>query len=345
MITMDETNIEHSGDFIPVTTDEGRLRQLVDYLEEHVTAFSEAPSMEPPESEIQAGRDRVNDVLARRDDSVVHAAMLVLGAGVNHMLPMVAYLRPETSWEDIALQAGGHITTATVFTPSQPTGACVIALHGGPWWAGDGVARENIFSPDCAALAERSGAIVVDLDYRLGPEHSTDAAVIDIREALVWARSHEGIDQNKVVLWANDASAQPALAAAPEAALFAVTNPVLPSGGVTADSLSHIQALHVQTGTHDVVTSGAAELLRAAEQKGIPATSESFLSTHEVIPPAERRKRLTDLARVILESTGTSRELPADPVGDYDKESIDRENAELRESGAGIMPEIPDRLK
>lgn len=342
---MDETNIEHSGDFIPVTTDEGRLRQLVDYLEEHVTAFSEAPSMEPPEEEIQAARDRVNDVLARRDDGVVHAAMLVLGAGVNHMLPMVAYLRPETSWEDIALQAGGHITTATVFTPSEPTGACVIALHGGPWWAGDGVARENIFSPDCAALAERSGAIVVDLDYRLGPEHSTDAAVIDILEALTWAKSHQGIDSDKIVLWANDASAQPALAADPEVALFAVTNPVLPGADVTADRLSRIGAVHVQTGTHDSVTSGGTELVAAAEEKAIPASAESFLSTHEVIPPAERRRRLTELARRILESTGTSRELAADPVGDYDKDAIDRDNEELRESGAGIMPEIPDHLK
>lgn len=342
---MNERNIEHSGDFIPVTTDEGRLRQLVDYLEEHVTVFSEAPAMEPPETDVQAARDRVNDVLARRDDSVVHAAMLVLGAGVNHMLPMVAYLRPETSWEDIALQAGEHITTATVFTPSEPTGACVIALHGGPWWAGDGVARENTFSPDCAALAERSGAVVVDLDYRLGPEHSMDATVVDILEALTWARSHQGIDPDKIVLWANDSSVRPALAADPEVALFAVTNPVLPDADITADRLSHIQSVYVQTGTHDVVTTGGDALLAAAEAKGIPASAAEFLSTHEVIPPAERRKRLTELARAVVESTGTSRDIAADPVGDYDKDVIDRENEELRESGAGVMPEIPDHLK
>lgn len=351
---MSDSSQEHSGDFIPVTTDEGRLRQLVDYLEEHVSSFSDVPSTEPPEgasaAEVQEAREALNDALARRDDAVVHAAMLVLGAAVNHTLPMVAYVRPETSWEDIVL--GENLTTATVFTPSEPTGACVVALHGGPWWAGDGVARENVFSPDCAALAERSGAVVVDVDYRLAPEHSLPDAVADINAALSWTRGQAGIDTDKIVLWANDASAETALTAVgegEEVALLALTNPV--TGGsvfdrsVASGNLAQGGALslYVQSGSHDTVAVDVPELVAAAENAEIPVSTDSYLATHDVIPPAERRRRLTDLARTILEATGTEREIAPDAVGDYDKEAIDRGNEESW--GTGVMPDIPDRLK
>jgi acetyl esterase len=53
----------------------------------------------------------------------------------------------------------------------------------------------------CARLAERSGAIVVAVDYRLAPEHKFPAAVDDCLAAYRWLRAHAaelGADSRRV---------------------------------------------------------------------------------------------------------------------------------------------------
>ena len=58
----------------------------------------------------------------------------------------------------------------------------VVYLHGGGWVIGslDG------FDPLCRALANRSGALVASVDYRLAPEHPFPAAPEDARAAVRW---------------------------------------------------------------------------------------------------------------------------------------------------------------
>jgi acetyl esterase len=58
----------------------------------------------------------------------------------------------------------------------------VVYLHGGGWVIGslDG------FDPLCRALANRSGAIVASVEYRLAPEHPFPAAPEDARAAVRW---------------------------------------------------------------------------------------------------------------------------------------------------------------
>src|SRR5699024_4630127 len=73
-----------------------------------------------------------------------------------------------------------------VFVPTEPTGAVVVAAHGGAWWMGDGTSRDGVFGPDCAALAQRSGAVVVDVDFRLAPEHPMPAAAEDLAAVVRW---------------------------------------------------------------------------------------------------------------------------------------------------------------
>jgi acetyl esterase len=59
----------------------------------------------------------------------------------------------------------------------------LVYYHGGGWVIGN---RDTHDVP-CRALANRSGAVVVSVDYRLAPEHRFPAAVDDAYAAAVWA--------------------------------------------------------------------------------------------------------------------------------------------------------------
>jgi acetyl esterase len=67
--------------------------------------------------------------------------------------------------------------------PPRPV---VAYFHGGGWVQGDLETHHGL----CARLAQRSGALVVSVDYRLAPEHKFPAAVDDCVAAYRWLRSH-----------------------------------------------------------------------------------------------------------------------------------------------------------
>lgn len=206
-----------SEGFTPVTTDEGKLRQLVEYLEEHVPAYADTVAIpwEGTADEIAAARATANDRAARMPDHIVHASMLVLGAGVDHTLPFVAYGGSSASFSDGVVAGVAGDVPVRVFVPTEPTGAVVVAAHGGAWWMGDGTSRDCAFGPDCAALAQRSGAVVVDVDFRLAPEHPMPAAAEDLAAVVRWVAAQAAapagerdrvlsdapVDASKIVLW------------------------------------------------------------------------------------------------------------------------------------------------
>ena len=83
---------------------------------------------------------------------------------------------------------GGEIPVR-VYTPTDPAQSAsgslplTVFYHGGGWVIGsldthDGVTR---------AFAEKSGSIVVSVDYRLAPEHRFPSAVEDAEAAYLWA--------------------------------------------------------------------------------------------------------------------------------------------------------------
>lgn len=75
----------------------------------------------------------------------------------------------------------------------------VVYLHGGGWVAGSIVSHD----PVCRALAARTPAVVVSVDYRLAPEHRFPAAAEDAWTATRWvsARAPElGIDPARLVV-------------------------------------------------------------------------------------------------------------------------------------------------
>jgi acetyl esterase len=62
----------------------------------------------------------------------------------------------------------------------------VVYFHGGGWVIGD----LDTHDPVCRALTNRSGCLVVSIDYRLAPEHPYPAAVDDAYAATAWIAEH-----------------------------------------------------------------------------------------------------------------------------------------------------------
>jgi acetyl esterase len=85
----------------------------------------------------------------------------------------------------------------------RPDGAeplpAIVYLHGGGWVVGSIESHD----PLCRALAARTPAVVVSVDYRLAPEHPFPAAVDDAWTATRWVAEHAselGADPAAVVV-------------------------------------------------------------------------------------------------------------------------------------------------
>lgn len=70
-----------------------------------------------------------------------------------------------------------------VYRPAAGTLALLVYFHGGGWVLGSRDTHDRI----CRALANRTHAVVVSVDYRLAPEHRFPAAAEDAYAATVWA--------------------------------------------------------------------------------------------------------------------------------------------------------------
>src|SRR5262245_29341788 len=91
--------------------------------------------------------------------------------------------------EDIQIPGPAGPIAARVYDPADaktPPRPVVAYYHGGGWVQGDLETHHGL----CARLAERAGALVVAIDYRLAPENKFPAAVEDSFAAYRWLRAH-----------------------------------------------------------------------------------------------------------------------------------------------------------
>ncbi len=94
-----------------------------------------------------------------------------------------------------------------VYTPEGARGGgapLLVWLHGGGWVIGD----LDTADATARALANRSGAVVVSVDYRLAPEHTAPTALDDSVAALRWAVEHGGelgVDATRVAVGGDSA--------------------------------------------------------------------------------------------------------------------------------------------
>ncbi|MCB0888689.1 MAG: alpha/beta hydrolase [Nocardioidaceae bacterium] len=111
-------------------------------------------------------------------------------------------------------------TDATLWTYEHPSrsdaSGALIWLHGGGFISGSAPASHDF----CSQLAADLGLFVVNVDYRLAPEHPFPAGFDDCFDALLWihAHAHElGINPDRIVVAGSSAGAGLAAAVAQRA--------------------------------------------------------------------------------------------------------------------------------
>jgi acetyl esterase len=88
----------------------------------------------------------------------------------------------------------------------------VFYLHGGGFSSGS----IDLVDPICRLLANRSGCMVISVDYRLAPEHPYPAAVTDAYVAISWVGAYGerfGVDTSRLAVVGDSAGATIATAA------------------------------------------------------------------------------------------------------------------------------------
>ena len=92
-----------------------------------------------------------------------------------------------------------------IYRPTTDTNLpLILNYHGGGWAVG------NLQNNDyyCAVLAQRVGALVISVDYRLAPEFKFPTAVYDAYDALLWATQNAeslGADATRVCVTGDSA--------------------------------------------------------------------------------------------------------------------------------------------
>ena len=94
---------------------------------------------------------------------------------------------PVAEVDDLVIPTPAGDLPARRYASSARRGLLVF-LHGGAWVAGSIASHDSV----CRALANRSGAVVVNVGYRLAPEHPFPAGLDDAEAAIRWAVEHVG---------------------------------------------------------------------------------------------------------------------------------------------------------
>ncbi len=104
--------------------------------------------------------------------------------------------------EDVRIGAG---VTLRIYTPDDPVDRpAMVYFHGGGWVLCDLDTHDVV----CRAIARRSGAVVVAVDYRLAPENKFPAAVDDCVAATAWVHANAkrlGIDPHRIAVGGDSA--------------------------------------------------------------------------------------------------------------------------------------------
>ena len=100
---------------------------------------------------------------------------------------------------EVSIPASDRTIPARLYVPAGPAGRrpLVVYFPGGGFFSGDLETHDVMLR----RLANVSGAAVLSVAYRLGPEHPFPAGLEDCYTAVVWAAAHSdtlGIDRNRL---------------------------------------------------------------------------------------------------------------------------------------------------
>ncbi|AZA10450.1 alpha/beta hydrolase [Corynebacterium gerontici] len=266
---------------------EEQLAQLSSYIYAHY----EQPEKNPPWSENPSDPADADTYDARLADRSTHAAMIMLGAAVDHSTPGVAFARGVDTTD--VPEVGG-----TIIRPEQPSGAWGISLHPGGWWKGSGVALENAWRPEVAAVANLSGVTFLDLDYPLVPEYSLPDVIASVRKAAEWIKREQ--EPSSLVGWGYSSGGALAVLSEVPFDRLALTFPHLDLSMLPGDVRQEVKfpkqlaagSTLIQVASQDAI----AGRYQWAEQQ---AEVREYVSEHRLSTPAVARERVRDVAKFL----------------------------------------------
>lgn len=120
--------------------------------------------------------------------------------GMNGPGPEISEVR-----DVMMLRDEGDPIPARVYRPTERDDApIVVFFHGG----GMVIGSMDIYDGVCRLLADASGAVVVNVDYRLAPEHPAPAQLQDAWDAIRWTADHAsdlGGREDKIIVCGDSA--------------------------------------------------------------------------------------------------------------------------------------------
>jgi acetyl esterase len=128
--------------------------------------------------------------------------------GLAHLLSFPGAVAQTHSIEDRILPGPGGPLRVRLYIPNATDTPLpgLIYFHGGGLVAGDLDTHDGI----CRLLTNASGARLMSVEYRLGPEHRFPAALTDGHAAVEWIATHPdefGIDANRLGICGDSAGA------------------------------------------------------------------------------------------------------------------------------------------
>jgi acetyl esterase len=120
----------------------------------------------------------------------------------ENLVPVAGAMEPLRSIQNLRIPGPAGEIPVRIYTPDVSGRRlemlpAMVYFHGGGWvlW--------NLDTHDvvCSAIANRAGAVVISVDYRLAPEHKFPAAVDDAYAATEWVFANApklGIDSSRI---------------------------------------------------------------------------------------------------------------------------------------------------
>ena len=126
-------------------------------------------------------------------------------AAIDGLKDVAGDSEPVARVEDIRIPGPGGDIPARVYTPEgQAPFPALVYFHGGGWVVCDLDTHDKV----CRSIARAAAAVVIAVDYRLGPEHKFPAAVEDAHAATKWVAANAsrfGIDPDRIAVGGDSA--------------------------------------------------------------------------------------------------------------------------------------------
>lgn len=202
-------------------------------------------------AEARSGHSSVAELLGVTGPTGLRRSRITLtvpnGTQLDDVVPQLHGLAPAGPPARTSVTASD--VALTISSPVQKTGSrpCILRLHGGAFWMGGGATSTILDRVIVEHLAARTGAVVIEVDYRLAPEHPFPAPIVDALLALdlVRRRTDElGIDTARIAFVGTSSGGNTATIATRVDALRGAAPPlaalglVVPSVDLTAASSS-----------------------------------------------------------------------------------------------------------